>query len=255
MSLTGTELPAYDGIACEVLCTRAGAARVVAIDHCPSTMDVAHASAGDGAPHGTVVVAEAQSAGRGRSGKSWTSHRGAGVWTSVLLRQAAVAPSGVLSLRVGLALSDALDRYTSEPTQLKWPNDLFLGGRKLAGILAEARWRGTQLEWIVVGVGVNLQNAGTEPAAASLGSSVAPSAVLVDVVCAVLSASLIAGELSDRELAAFSRRDLALGREVTSPLPGSVVGIDSRGGIRLRTATGERVAVSGSLIFSTSLTE
>ncbi len=218
-------------------------------------MDIAHAGAGDGAPHGTVVVAESQKAGRGRSGKSWTSHRGAGVWTSVLLRRAAVAPPGVLSLRVGLALADALDRYTSVATQLKWPNDLFLGGRKLAGILTEARWRGPQLEWIVVGVGVNLQHAGTAPDTASLGAGAAPASVLVDVVRAVLSASVIAGELSDRELAAFTRRDLALGRQVTSPLPGRVAGIDSRGGIRVQTASGERVAVSGSLIFSPSLSE
>ncbi len=255
MSHATAERLAYDGVACGVLALRAGAARLVAVDRCLSTMDVAHASAVDGAPDGSVVVAEEQGAGRGRSGKSWTSVRGAGVWTSVLLRRAATAPPGVLSLRVGMALADALDVYTTASTQLKWPNDLLLGGRKLAGVLSEARWRGTRLEWIVVGVGVNLRDAGAEPAVATLGPGVAAAAVLVDVVRAVLQASSIGGALTEHELAAFARRDLALGREVTSPVPGVVAGLDRQGGLRVRTAAGERVAVSGSLIFSTSPAE
>lgn len=255
MTQRASMLPTYGGVACEVLRSRSGAARLLALESCSSTMDVAHASAGDGAPHATVVVAAAQGAGRGRSGKSWTSTRGAGVWTSVLLRQPASAPAGVLSLRVGLALADALDRYAPASTQLKWPNDLFLDGRKLAGILTEARWRGEQLEWIVVGVGVNLQDAGAEPAAAALGSGVAPASVLVDIVRAVLAASALEGALSPDELAAFSRRDLALGRAVSSPLAGIVAGIDAGGGLRVRTKDGERIAVSGSLVFSSSPTE
>ncbi len=255
MNRTEASQPAYDGVPCEVLSARAGAACVLAVGHCDSTMDVTHASAGDGAADGTVVVAESQGAGRGRSGKSWSSLRGAGVWTSVLLRRAAPAPPGVLSLRVGLALADALEQYTSLPIQLKWPNDLFVDGRKLAGILTEARWRGPQLEWIVVGVGVNLQDVGAEPAVATLRAGVAAAAVLVDVVRAVRTASAIGGELSEAELSAFSRRDLALDREVSSPLPGTVTGIDRAGGLRVRTAAGERVAVSGSLMFSTPLPE
>jgi BirA family transcriptional regulator, biotin operon repressor / biotin---[acetyl-CoA-carboxylase] ligase len=255
MTHVGSVLPTYDGVACEVLQARSGAARVLALQSCSSTMDVAHAVAGDGAPHATVVVAESQDAGRGRSGKSWSSARGAGVWASVLVRQPASAPTGVLSLRVGIALADALDRYAPAPTQLKWPNDLMLHGRKLAGVLTEARWRGAQLEWIVVGVGVNLRDAGTELPAATLGAGVAPAMVLVDIVSAVLAAGAIEGALSPGELATFERRDFALGRTVTAPLPGVVVGIDSGGGLRVRTAGGERVAVSGSLIFSPSLTE
>jgi BirA family biotin operon repressor/biotin-[acetyl-CoA-carboxylase] ligase len=255
MNPTDAALPAYDGVACDVLAARAGVARVVAVKECDSTMDLAHASAGDGAADGTVVVAEAQGAGRGRSGKSWTSRRGAGVWTSVLLRHAAPAPPGVLSLRVGLALADALEQHASLPIQLKWPNDLFVGGSKLAGILTEARWRGSQLEWIVVGVGVNLRDAGGEPAVATLRTGVTAAAVLVDVVRAVRAAGAIGGELSESELTAFALRDFARDREVTSPLPGTVAGIDRRGGLRVRTAAGERVAVSGSLIFSTLLPE
>ncbi len=255
MNRADAALPAYDGVACDVLSARAGAACVVAVRHCDSTMDLVHAGAADGAADGTVVVAESQGAGRGRSGKSWTSLRGAGVWTSVLLRHAAPAPPGVLSLRVGLALASALEQHAAASIQLKWPNDLFVDGRKLAGILTEARWRGSQLEWIVVGVGVNLWHAGAEPAVATLRADVAAAAVLVDIVRAVRNASAIDGELSEDERSAFSRRDLALGREVTSPLAGTVTGIDCAGGLRVRTADGERVAVSGSLIFSTPLPE
>lgn len=253
--LGGTRLAVYDDVPCELLCARAGAPRLVAVDHCASTMDLAHQCAIDGGPHGAVVVAEQQGAGRGRTGKTWTSVRGAGVWASVLLRHPATAPPGVLSLRVGIALADALDRHTPASIQLKWPNDLFLHGRKLAGILTEARWRGAVLEWIVVGVGVNLRESGAAPPVATLDPGSAPAVVLVDVIRSVLSAGALVGELSRDELASFARRDLALGRELTAPVQGRVVGIDSRGGIRVRTASGERVAMSGSLMFSTPLAE
>ena len=154
-----TVLSWYDDSPCDELQRRAGSPKLVVVDRCASTMDLAHQLAADGAPHGTAVVADEQDAGRGRTGKSWTSARGAGVWVSVLLRGAVATSAGVLSLRTGLELAHALDTFAGSTIQLKWPNDLFHGGMKLAGILTEARWRGDQLEWIVVGVGINMQAA------------------------------------------------------------------------------------------------
>ncbi len=248
-------LSVYDDVLCERLCSQSGAASLIAVDHCTSTMDLAHQQAALGAAHGTVIVAEQQGAGRGRSGKSWVSERGVGVWTSVLLRQQAGAPAGVLSLRVGLALAASLDAFTSVPIQLKWPNDLYLGQRKLAGVLTEARWRGDMLEWIVVGVGVNVRPSATIPPSASLGDAASRAMVLVAVVRAVLAAGQGAGELSDSELAAYAARDFAAGQRAASPLEGTVLGITSRGGLRVSTAAGEAVAVAGSLVFSNQTVE
>jgi BirA family transcriptional regulator, biotin operon repressor / biotin---[acetyl-CoA-carboxylase] ligase len=255
MTLAYARLDAYDDVAGPTLCAESGASQLVIVAECSSTMDLAHELAADGAEHGSVVVAEAQGAGRGRSGKTWRSERGAGVWVSVLLRRPADAPAGVLSIRVGLELADALDARVAEPMQLKWPNDLFLGRKKLAGVLTEARWRGTLLEWIVVGVGINLRLSDVEAMSAALPASVRASQVLVDVVHAVLRAGARRGDMSPDEMAAFARRDIAVGRHVVEPLGGVVRGITSTGGIVIQTATGDAVAVSGSLVFRSPLTE
>lgn len=248
-------LSMYDDTPCDVLRTRSGAACIIAVEYCASTMDLAHQRATDGAPNGTVVVADEQGAGRGRTGKAWRSARGAGVWASVLLRRQVEAPSGVLSLRVGLHLSERLDALAAERIQLKWPNDLLVGGRKLAGVLTEARWRGDALEWIVIGVGVNVRDAGGGTTSVALGAQVRRADVLVHVIDAVLAASEHGGELSPSELAQYASRDIARGRDAVEPLRGTVVGITARGGLQVRTDTGDAVAVAGSLVFRTPLPE
>ncbi|MBC7841265.1 MAG: biotin--[acetyl-CoA-carboxylase] ligase [Gemmatimonadaceae bacterium] len=248
----GTELSRYDDTPCDIVRMRAGASHVLAVEQCTSTMDLAHELAADGASHGTVVVADEQGSGRGRTGKSWVSGRGAGVWASVVLRQRGDAPAGVLSLRVGLQLAQALDARVATTVQLKWPNDLFLDGRKLGGVLTEARWRGDLLEWIVVGVGVNVRDAGVAPPVAALGEAVRRADVLVDVIHAILTAAESSGELSANELMQFAQRDLARGRTVTAPLEGTVLGITPRGGVQIRTHAGDAVAMAGSLVFRTS---
>jgi BirA family transcriptional regulator, biotin operon repressor / biotin---[acetyl-CoA-carboxylase] ligase len=248
-------LTEYDSVPCARLCECTGAAQVVVVDRCDSTMDIAHRFAADGAPHGTVVVANEQAAGRGRSGKSWISSRGGGVWASVVVRWNGEAQPGVLSLRVGLALAEMLDAQASTPIQLKWPNDLYRHGRKVAGVLTEARWRGDALEWLVVGVGVNLLTPDTLPDAASLDRGPTRAAVLSDVVRAVIASAARTGDMSQDELDRFARRDVAVGREVISPLAGIVLGITSRGGLQVRTPTGVSIAFAGSLVFSNPHTE
>src|SRR5207237_457605 len=96
-------------------------------------------------------------AGRGRDGRTWHSPAG-GVWLGVLLRPGRVE-LGVMSVRVGLAVADAVDALLGRPeARLKWPNDVLLAERKLAGILCEGRWQGEALQWLAVGVGVNVCN-------------------------------------------------------------------------------------------------
>ena len=247
-------LAMYDGVPCQELRARAGAAHLVAVAQCASTMDLAHVLAADGALHGTAVVAEEQHAGRGRTGKRWSSSARHGVWVSVVLREALDAATGVLSLRAGITLARALDARADGRVQLKWPNDLYVADAKLAGILTEARWRGDALEWIVVGVGVNVGSAVAALPDADRARLVGARLcdVLVDVIRSVLSAAAERGPLTPRELAEFDGRDLAKGRSVTAPLAGVVTGITDTGGVRVMVDGIEQVAVAGSLVFGTS---
>ncbi len=248
-------LLAYDGVSVATLAADAGAAQVIAVEECSSTMDLAHALAAAGAPHGSVVVAARQLAGRGRSGKTWHSEGGTGVWMSVLLRTVPAAAAALLSLRTGLALATRLDVLAAAPVRLKWPNDLLLDGGKLAGVLTEARWRGDVMEWIVVGVGVNVR----APSAPAAAQTVVPfgalipgarlAAVLVEVVRAVLEAAARTGMMSEAELSAYATRDAVAGRAIRAPLAGIVRGIDASGALVVQSADGAHRAVAGSLEF------
>src|SRR5207253_2703530 len=108
------------------------------------------------APAGTLILAEEQFAGRGRQGRRWTSQPGAGIWLTLIERPSDAAALDVLALRCGLYAANALDTLAAHPIKLKWPNDLYSGGRKLAGILIETRWRGTSPEWVAIGFGLNV---------------------------------------------------------------------------------------------------
>ena len=123
-----------------------------------STNDDLMAAARDGAPAGTVYVADLQTQGRGRHGNSWTSPRaGENLLFSVLLRpQIELEAVSCFTLAVGLAVRDAVARYLSQAVGIKWTNDVYVGGRKLAGILVESQLRGDRLSALVVGIGLNV---------------------------------------------------------------------------------------------------
>lgn len=119
-----------------------------------STNDRALAWARAGAPHGALVTADAQTAGRGRLGRAWASPPGEDLYMSLVLRPGAAEGLGALALAVGAGLREGLAAFVPD-ARLKWPNDVLCGGRKLAGILCEARWSGGAPE-VVVGIGVNV---------------------------------------------------------------------------------------------------
>ena len=123
-----------------------------------STNDVAAALAERGESEGTVVVADAQSAGRGRHGRTWASPPGAGLYMSMVMRPAAHAV-GLLTIAAGVALADGIQAATGLRPQLKWPNDVYMDGRKLAGILAEAGTSAAGVQHVVLGCGINLMPA------------------------------------------------------------------------------------------------
>ena len=218
-----------------------------------STLDVAHELAGRGAPAGTLVLADAQSAGRGRMGRSWRSEPNAGIWLTLIERPETASGLEVLSLRAGLHMAPALDPFAEKPVQLKWPNDLYVVGRKLGGILIEARWRERSPEWVAIGVGINLVAPVEEPAAIGLRPGVTRDDVLVAIVPALRDAALRRGLLTESELAAFGRRDVGAGRACREPVAGRVRGIDPTGSLLVDviSSPGMPVAVrTGSLVFT-----
>jgi BirA family biotin operon repressor/biotin-[acetyl-CoA-carboxylase] ligase len=210
-----------------------------------STQDEAHRLAASGATHGTAVAGRIQTGGRGTRGRAWVSGEG-GLWLSVVCRPGPGTATEIVGLRVGLALADLLDRLLSPPNciTLKWPNDLILGEKKLGGILAEARWQGELLAWMVIGVGLNLRNeippelSGSAARLADAGVSVDARALAAPVAQAVAEAGREATPLSAGEVAAFESRDWLRGRAISLPEPGVAEGITASGRLRVRSAAG-----------------
>ena len=221
---------------------------VVVFEQLASTMDVGHTLAANGAAAGTLVLADAQSAGRGRQGKSWSSEPGAGIWLTLIERPRDSAALDVLSIRVGLAIAPALDAFARAPVRLKWPNDLYAEGRKLSGILIEARWRGERPDWVAIGIGINSRVPEHESHATALRPGVSRLDVLRAIVPRVRAAAASVGSLTPEERLAFSTRDLAAGRACVEPVAGRVTGIDGRGALLVETAFGVVEARTGSLV-------
>ena len=127
------------------------------LESCTSTNDVARAMALRGAPEGTVVMSEEQTAGRGTKGRSWHSPRGKGLYVSLVLRPAA-AEITLLPLAAGLAAREAVERSHGLSARLRWPNDILWEGKKLGGILCESGFLGNRPEYVILGVGLNVDH-------------------------------------------------------------------------------------------------
>jgi BirA family biotin operon repressor/biotin-[acetyl-CoA-carboxylase] ligase len=137
-----------------------GAERVT-LESCGSTNDVALVHAKAGAAHGTIVTADTQTAGRGRLGRTWASPPDANLYLSIIVRSPrSLAELAPLTLAIGIGVVDAV-RAEGVDGALKWPNDVFAGGRKLAGVLCEVAGDGC----VVAGIGVNVNDVPPEVAA------------------------------------------------------------------------------------------
>jgi len=125
-----------------------------------------------GEPEGTVVLAEEQTAGRGRFGRSWHSERGTGLYFTVLLRpKLAPAQAPLLTMLAGLSAQAAIQAQTSLAPELKWPNDLMLNGKKLGGILTEMHAEPDAVRFVIVGVGINVNQEKFPAELASMATS------------------------------------------------------------------------------------
>jgi len=240
---------AYDGRSAKEIAATLALPRVVLFEEIGSTLDVAHRLGEEGAAAGTLVLADAQTAGRGRMGRSWQSEPGAGIWLTLLERPSGDDALTVLALRLALALGPALDAFAATPIRLKWPNDLFVGNEKLAGVLVEARWHGSRLDWLALGVGINVlppQMGG----AAGLLPRTERHAVLAAVVPALRSAIQESGQLAREELELYAARDLARGRTCSAPGQGVVAGIRADGALLVDGTAGRLAFHTGSLVLA-----
>ena len=193
-----------------------------------STNERARHLAAGGAPHGTLVTALEQTAGRGRQGREWLAPPGSAVLMSVVLREL----SEVLPLAAAVAVCDALPLDAA----LKWPNDVQVDGEKLAGILVEGR---PQEGWAVLGIGLNVSAAPPDVGATSLAAH-GVHAAAEELLAPLLSAlERRLGEEPGLVLAAWRERDALLGREVRwLDGAGIATGIDDSGGLLVETGDG-----------------
>jgi BirA family biotin operon repressor/biotin-[acetyl-CoA-carboxylase] ligase len=146
--------------------------RLELFDELGSTSDHCVAAAKSGAPEGLAVQALRQTAGRGSRGRAWQAPEG-NLNLSVLLRPSrSASESGLFSLLTGVAVAEALEALGAPPTMLKWPNDILLNGEKLAGILIDAAPRDQKIDWLVIGIGINLAQAPSIPGRATTSLAV-----------------------------------------------------------------------------------
>ena len=231
-----------------------------------STMDVAAGLAHDGAAHGVVVAAEQQTAGRGRRGSTWVSPPGAGLYFSFIARPAvASATAGrsslsVLTLAAGVAVREGIAAASGLQPDLKWPNDLLVGKRKLAGILAEGLAIGSPDQAVIIGVGVNLQPAAYPPEVApratsiegELGRAVDRDAVFAAILDALSQRLAALDQNADDILQAWrAAAPTAVGTRVEwDGHRGVTAGIDDHGALLVRTETGIERVIAGELHWS-----
>lgn len=241
----------YDGLSSADLAAAMQAPSCLVLPTVTSALDVIHELASEGGPAGTVVLADEQVSGRGREGRRWHSLPGAGVLLAYLHRPGVDLVAGVLALRVGLAVREALHALGFD-ARLKWPNDVMLHDRKAGGILCEAR-SAAPASWIAVGIGLNVHGplpddvAGGAIALDQVRPGVTRPAVLRELVPRLHRLSH-APALGDAEQRAYQAYDWLAGRHVTEPVAGRVSGIDADGALVVDTEAGRQRVLAGTVV-------
>ena len=233
--------------------------RLVGGGETASTNDDARSLAGDGAPEGTVVLASRQTAGRGRLGRTWDSPQGGAYFSLVLRPPIPPSQAAPLALVIGLGIARGLQEELGVEFSLKWPNDVGLSGGKLAGILLEMTAEADCVNWVVVGVGLNVRHPkGVRPSEKiAFLEDAAPGVRIAEVVAVALEG--IARTYADWLRGGFSElRDQyeahlsLIGEEVvvrdvggTVRAAGTVTGIDEEGRLLILGASGEEAVAAG----------
>lgn len=228
-----------------------------------STNVAAMRYAADGEPEGAVFLAEQQTAGRGRGGHTWESAQSAGIYASVVLRPTLPpADALLLSLIAGIAVAEAVEQTTGLHPDLRWPNDVLLDGRKFCGILTEMNAEPTRVRYVVVGIGINVNQTSFSGDLATIATSLRMESgrewSRVELTAALLKSldseyrKLVEGGAAARaavlrnfeERSSFARSRLVFVEE-DGGYEGVTEGLDDRGFLLVRTASGLRTVFSG----------
>ena len=236
----------------QALTTRRLGHPVVYLERIGSTNDVVLQRAAAGAPEGLLVLAEEQTAGRGRQDRTWWAPPGSSLLMSLLLRPPIpAARAAQLTMCLGLAAAEGVEQISGLRPGLKWPNDLLLDGRKLAGMLTELRLSGDQVAYAVLGLGLNVNLEFTSPDLAPIAISLQMAAghpverlpLLAAILerCEARYERLLAGESPH---VAWSARLDTLGRRVVVSLPagtleGLAVGVNAQGALLVQADDGQ----------------
>lgn len=209
-----------------------------------STNTEARRLAAAGAPSGTLVTCDEQTEGRGRQGRPWSSPSGTALAYSVILRRRIEVP-GTLPLQVGIAVCEAIESLGVPRAEVKWPNDIWIEGRKCAGILVEAR---PQDGWAVIGIGLNV-SIGREDFPEDLRERAASVGHGATIATATAALNEALGRRLDADVAQtleeLSRRDALRGRGISwEGGSGIADGIDGNGNLLVRTDDGEVAALN-----------
>ena len=220
-----------------------------------TTQDVARAEAERGAPEGTAVLAEEQTAGRGRLGRPWVSPAGKNIYLTLVMRPPA-RQLRVLSIVSPLAIAEALEDAAGLTARIKWPNDVLVGGRKIAGILIETALAGDELKYALVGMGLNVNlDLEAEPEIADIATSVrrelgrdASREELLAALLNVFEARYSEALKGDAPFRAWRSRLETLGRRVRATLAGRVEegvaeDVDAEGNLLIRRDDGSLATV------------
>ncbi len=237
---------------------------LVVVDATTSTNDDAKRAAHDRAPSGAAFMADAQTSGRGRLGRTWYSPSGENLYASFLVRPAFdTKRAPLVTLASGLAVADALaPLLPAARVTLKWPNDVLVDDRKIAGILTEAHLGDSAFPWIVIGIGINVRTRSFPEAIgqpvtslAIAGASQLDRSVLFVELASALSHRLRALEIGTASLIeAFTERDGLAGRAISvDGTPATALGIAQDGGLRIRGPDGtESVLLAGDVRLKTT---
>ncbi len=230
---------------------------VYAYETVVSTQILAHEAASKGAPEGTLVIAEQQTGGKGRLGRSWHSPKGTGIWMSLILRPAIpLAKAAQMTLLTAVAMARTMQEEAGVTVQIKWPNDILIGGKKACGILTELNAESDRVNYLVIGMGIN--------------ANMLPSDFPAELADIATSLRIASGQAIKRArfIQAFCRRfehvyrqyladgfdpikreweamSMSLGRNVTvrtlhATLEGRALGLDSEGVLIVEDAAGQR---------------
>jgi BirA family biotin operon repressor/biotin-[acetyl-CoA-carboxylase] ligase len=229
--------------------------KVIVKDEVASTNDVAKALANEGEAEGLVVTAKTQVAGRGRMGRSWSSPEG-GLYLSVILRPKVTAEDMLrLTVLACVPVAETIEEVSGCKTMVKWPNDIEIGGKKVAGLLVESASRGGEIAYMVLGIGINLN---LEPAGLSIPGATSVSScaskridrdAFLDLLLYRLDAFYAAFLKGTFEMADYSKRSSTIGSEVDVEtegrrISGRATGVDHAGALTILATDGSTYRIT-----------